>query len=173
LQRLPDVIACRPAKVIVWVGGNDVLALVSSKVRRFFGLWKRLPRDPSPDWFHENLSEIARGLKREAEEEIGLCSLPPMGEAPDSDDTFQRELNRRIEEYSAIIAAVTDEEGCGYISRSMRRSQRQFAPRPARPSQLSTSFHSTAMPFACWCCGRARTMSHAEMAGSFTPTACT
>ena len=36
LQRLPDVLACRPGKVIVWVGGNDVLTLASRKVRRFF-----------------------------------------------------------------------------------------------------------------------------------------
>jgi lysophospholipase L1-like esterase len=29
LQRLPDVLACRPKIVVVWIGGNDVLALVS------------------------------------------------------------------------------------------------------------------------------------------------
>jgi lysophospholipase L1-like esterase len=115
LQRLPDLLACRPGKVIVWVGGNDVLALVSRKVRRLFTLWKRLPGTPSPDWFHENLTEIARSLKRETAADIGLCSLPPIGEAPDSDDPFQSELNRRIEEYSAIVVAVAHEERCGYI----------------------------------------------------------
>lgn len=36
LQRLPDVRACRPEKVVVWVGANDVLAHVSPKVRWFF-----------------------------------------------------------------------------------------------------------------------------------------
>jgi lysophospholipase L1-like esterase len=115
LQRLPEVVACRPSKVIVWVGGNDVLALVSRKVRRFFAFWKRLPRTPSPDWFRESLVELVRRLKRETAADIGLCSLPPMGEAPDSDDPFQSELNRRIEEYSAIVAAVAHQERCGYI----------------------------------------------------------
>jgi lysophospholipase L1-like esterase len=115
LQRLPDVLACRPGKVIVWVGGNDVLALVSRKVRRLFTFWKRLPRTPSPEWFHENLAEIACRLKRETSADIGLCSLPPIGEAPDSEDPFQTELNRRIEEYSAIVAAVAHKERCGYI----------------------------------------------------------
>jgi lysophospholipase L1-like esterase len=114
-QRLPDVLACRPGKVIVWVGGNDVLALVSRKVRRCFTAWKRLPRLPSPDWFRENLAEIAHRLKRETAADIGLCSLPPIGEAPDSDGQFQGELNRRIEEYSAIVAAVAREERCFYI----------------------------------------------------------
>jgi lysophospholipase L1-like esterase len=115
LQRLPDVLACRPGKVIVWVGGNDVLTLVSNKVRRLFTFWKRLPRTPSPAWFHENLTEIVLRLKRETSADIGLCSLPPIGEAPDSDDPFQSELNRRIEEYSAIVAAVAHQERCGYI----------------------------------------------------------
>lgn len=118
LQRLPDVLACRPCKVVVWVGGNDVLALVSCKARRFFALSKRLSTDPSPDWFRENLAEIARRLKRESESEadIGLCSLCPIGEALDSDDPFQSELNLRVEEYSAIVAAVANEERCSYIS---------------------------------------------------------
>lgn len=115
LQRLPEALACRPAKVIVWVGGNDVLALVSRKVRRFFSLWKHLPRDPSPDWFHETLAEIARRLKSETTADIGLCSLPPIGEAPGSDDPFQSALNRQIEQYSTIIATVAREEGCSYI----------------------------------------------------------
>jgi len=171
LQRLPEVLACRPAKVIVWVGGNDVLALVSRKVRRFFSLWKRLPRDPSPDWFHDSLAKITRRLKSETTADIGLCSLPPIGEAPDSDDPFQSALNRRIEQYSAIIATVAARKAVP-ISRSTRRSPRQFAPRPAGPSRPSTFFPSTAMPFACWCCGRAPTRSRAAMAGCFTPTAC-
>ncbi|WP_434721401.1 SGNH/GDSL hydrolase family protein [Mesorhizobium sp. RIZ17] len=116
LQRLPDVVACRPHKVVVWVGGNDVLAVVSSKARRFFALSKRLPCSPSPDWYRENLVEIARRLKRETEAEVGLCSLCPIGEALDSDDPFQSELNRRVEEYSGIVASVADEERCVYIS---------------------------------------------------------
>jgi lysophospholipase L1-like esterase len=115
LQRLPDVLVCRPSKVVVWVGGNDVLALVSSKAARFFALSKRLPCNPSPDWFRENLAEIARRLKRETEADIGLCSLCPIGEALDSNDPFQSELNRCVKEYSTIIATVADEERCGYI----------------------------------------------------------
>jgi lysophospholipase L1-like esterase len=115
LRRLPDVVACRPTHVVVWVGGNDVLALVSGKARRFFAWSKHLPSDPSPAWFRENLAEIAGRLKRETEAEIGLCSLCPIGEDLDSNDPFQRELNLSINEYSEIVAAVANEERCGYI----------------------------------------------------------
>jgi lysophospholipase L1-like esterase len=115
LQRLADLLACRPHKVIVWIGGNDVLALVSKKVRRFFSIAKHLPRDPSPDWFRESLAAIILRLRNETEADIGLCSLPPIGEDPHSTDPFQSELNRRIKEYSTTVAAMASEEGCRYI----------------------------------------------------------
>ena len=41
LQRLPQVIGSNPRKVVVLIGANDVLALVSAKVRRFYRLAKK------------------------------------------------------------------------------------------------------------------------------------
>jgi lysophospholipase L1-like esterase len=116
LQRLPDVLSCRPEKVVVWVGANDVLALVSRKVRRFFRIWKHLPSEPSPEWFRENLRAIARRIKAETSATVALCSLPPIGEDPVSVNLFQSELNRRIGEYSATIEEIGRDEDIGYIA---------------------------------------------------------
>jgi lysophospholipase L1-like esterase len=116
LQRLSGVIRSCSKKVVVLIGGNDVLALVSSKARRFFRLAKRLPRDPSPEWFRENLQAIASRAKAETSAAIALCSLPPIGEDPMSTNPFQSELNRRIEEFSAIIKGIAQEEGTEYIA---------------------------------------------------------
>jgi hypothetical protein len=113
LERLSDVIASDPKKVVVFTGGNDVLALVSTKARRFFRVSKRLPRDPSPDWFRENLQGIIRRLKAETMASIALCSLPPIGEDPASANPFQSELNRRIEEFSVIIRVSSCVFGMG------------------------------------------------------------
>jgi len=77
LQRLPQVLACRPAIIVVWVGGNDVLASVSAKVGKFFRFWKRLPVEPSPEWFGENIRRIASRLKQETSARVALCSLSP------------------------------------------------------------------------------------------------
>jgi lysophospholipase L1-like esterase len=101
---------------VVLIGGNDVLALVSTKAERFFRLSKRLPRDPSPEWFRENLQAIASRAKAETSAAIALCSLPPIGEDPMSTDPFQSELNRRIEEFSAIVRRIAQEEGTDYIA---------------------------------------------------------
>ena len=97
------------------IGGNDVLALVSQTARRFFRLAKHLPTEPSPKWFRENLRAIAQRLKTKLPAAIVLCSLPPIGEDPASADPFQRELNRRIEEYSASIREIAREESVGYL----------------------------------------------------------
>src|ERR1700758_1470064 len=65
LERLPALLALHPQKAVVWVGSNDVLALVSTKVKRFFQFSKNLPANPSPEWFRENLQAITRRLKSE------------------------------------------------------------------------------------------------------------
>lgn len=116
LQRLPDVLACRPQIVVVWVGGNDVLALVSTKVRRFFRIFKHLPAEPSLRWFRENLGEIVRRLKATGSVQVALCSLPPIGEDLSSENPFQNRLNRRVAEYSAIIKEIAREEDVGYVA---------------------------------------------------------
>jgi lysophospholipase L1-like esterase len=115
LQRLPEVIACSPDKVIVWLGANDVLARVSPKVRRVFSVTKHLPGAPTPQLFGESLTEIAHRLRSTTRAVVGLCSLVPIGENLESTNPFQGALNRCIEEYSTVIAAVANETRCSYV----------------------------------------------------------
>ena len=109
------MVACQPQKIIIFVGGNDALALVSRTARRFFRVFKRLPCEPTPEWFRTNLHAIVRRSKAETSAEIALCSLLPIGEDPASTNPFQSELNRRIEEFSAAIRDIAFEEDVGYI----------------------------------------------------------
>jgi lysophospholipase L1-like esterase len=115
LQRLSRVLASHPGMVIVWIGANDALASVSKKMRRFFRVSKHLPVDPCPGWFAENVRGIAFRLKQEIPAKIALCSLAPIGEDLSSTNPFQSELNRRVEEYSAIIRAAALDHGVHYI----------------------------------------------------------
>lgn len=115
LQRLPQVIASRPEKVVVWIGANDVLAQVSAKVKRFFRLSKHLPVEPSPEWFRDNICAIVHRLKVETTACVALCSLPPIGEDPTSSVAFQNTLNRCIAEYSETIRDIALKENIGYI----------------------------------------------------------
>jgi lysophospholipase L1-like esterase len=136
LQRLPEVLACQPDKIVVWVGANDVFALVSKKVRRFFQVSKRLPNEPSPEWFRENLRAIVRRLKAETSAAVGLCSLPPIGEDSVSTDPLQGEINRRIDEYSATIKLIAQEEDVDYLP----AHEAVLAQIVAEPGRAFTSF---------------------------------
>jgi GDSL-like Lipase/Acylhydrolase family len=115
LRRVPDVIAAAPDKVIVWVGGADVLASVSPKARRLLAWARRPSPPPTPFSFHEDLSSIVRRLKMGTGAAVAVCSLAPIGEDPAPANTFQRELNRCVAEYSAIVAHVARTERCAYI----------------------------------------------------------
>lgn len=115
LQRIPELLNCHPDKAVVWVGGNDVLAQVFPHVRRYFSILKRLPRVPNTTWFRECLLDLVMRLKTESSASIGLCSLAPFGEDPNSTDPCQAALTRWVAEYSAIAHEIALSEGCVYI----------------------------------------------------------
>jgi lysophospholipase L1-like esterase len=115
VRRLPDAIAAAPDKVIIWVGANDVLAGVSPKARWLLSLKTRRPEAPTPFGFKESLSSVVRRLKMGTEAAIAVCSLAPIGEDPEPVNGFQLELNRRVAEYSAIVAHVARVERCAYL----------------------------------------------------------
>ncbi len=115
LERLPDIINCHPDYVIILLGDNDVLALISKKHYQFVRLTKHLPSQPSLEWYRETMQAIVRRLKSETKAAIVLCSLIPIGEDPSSSNPFQAEANRRIEEYSAILKDIAREEAVSYL----------------------------------------------------------
>ncbi len=49
LQRVSEVVSSRPDKVVVLVGGNDVLARASAKARRFYRIFKGISAEPSAE----------------------------------------------------------------------------------------------------------------------------
>lgn len=116
LQRLPAVIACHPDKVVVLIGANDALTMVFANARRVLAGWmKRLPKEPSVEWFRECLHAIVDRLKRESTAQIALSSLGPIGEDPGSSNPVQRMLNERIAELSGIIRETATSNQLAYI----------------------------------------------------------
>jgi lysophospholipase L1-like esterase len=116
VERVPDLIAAAPDKIIVSLGVNDVLVGVLPRARRPSWLATRQADPPTPFSFHENLSTIVRRLKMGTEAQVALCSLSPIGEDPEPAAGLQLALNQRIAEYSAIVAHVARAEHCAYIA---------------------------------------------------------
>ena len=131
LKRLPAVIQCRPDKVVVLIGANDVLTAIFPNARRLLGTWKRLPQAPSAAWYEENLRQIARRLKSETTARVALSSLAVIGEDPPATDLAQQEVNQRTEQYSAIVKRIAGEEGVCYLP-FYERMDEQIAACPGR-----------------------------------------
>lgn len=137
LQRLPDVVACKPDKVVIIIGSNDVLALVFKNLRRFFSVWKRMPNEVSPGNFRENLEAIVNSIKGATSARIGLTSLAQIGEDPNPTNPIQKELNIRIEQFNKIIKEVADARGGGYIPFYERLHEQIII----SPGRAFTGFH--------------------------------
>ncbi|OBI81360.1 SGNH/GDSL hydrolase family protein [Mycobacterium sp. 1245805.9] len=113
--RLDGVIACRPDRVIVLIGSNDIMASVFPNFRRFVRITKGIRDEPTPERFDENLAAIARRLQRETHARIALSSLAPVGEAPESRHPVQARLNDLFGTYNGIIREAAARESTDYI----------------------------------------------------------
>lgn len=115
LQRVSEVVCSRPDKVVVLVGGNDVLARASAKARRFYRIFKGITAEPSAELYRQNMALLARRLKLGTSAEIALCSLTPIGENLQSAEPFQHRLNQYLAEYSAIVREIALQDGLKYL----------------------------------------------------------
>jgi lysophospholipase L1-like esterase len=112
---LDRVITMRPERVIILIGANDIMATVFPNFRRFVRVSKRFSEEPSPAGFEANLKFIVHKLQRGTNSRIGLSSLAPLGEDPDSHHPVQARLNELIATYNGIIRNVASKERTDYI----------------------------------------------------------
>lgn len=108
LQRLDDVIACAPAQVAILIGTNDVQATLSPEAMVQVRQAKHLPEDPTMDFYAGSLERIVARL-RSSSVEVGLCSLPPIGQ------DLAALVNQRVREANGAISGVCDASGATYL----------------------------------------------------------
>ncbi len=108
LQRLDQIIACRPAQVVVLIGTNDVQATLSPDATRTTRESKHLPEDPSLAWYAACMTEIVTRLQR-AGASVALCSLPPIGQ------DLSAPVNVVVREANAALQRVCDATGAAYL----------------------------------------------------------
>lgn len=109
LDRLDEVIACRPHAVTLLIGGNDV-------------------RDGiAPDEFRRNVDTILGRLRRETSARVAVLSLTPHGERLDS------AANRAQRPYNAALRELAAVHGAAYLP--LRETMAALlARRPGRPA---------------------------------------
>jgi lysophospholipase L1-like esterase len=112
--RLPRVIAAHPDKVVVIIGGNDILTTVFPNLARVLSGWNRI-RQPTTEQFRANLRELVHQLKTLTSAWVAVASLGQVGENPASTDPVQGRLNELYEQYRQIVRQVATDESVYYI----------------------------------------------------------
>jgi lysophospholipase L1-like esterase len=115
VRRIDRLLTLGPERVIILIGTNDIMASVFPNFRRFVRISKRISEEPSPARFEENLNFIVHKLRRWTSGRIGLSSLAPLGEDPNSRHPVQARLNELIATYNAIIRNVASTARTDYI----------------------------------------------------------
>ncbi len=109
LQRLEEIIKCKPDFVTILIGTNDANGTMSEKNAARAVKEMKLPQKPTAEWYRQNLVALCKKLKAETEAKIALLSLPPIGEEINS------EAYERTVKFSKIIREVSQAEGVTYL----------------------------------------------------------
>ena len=108
LQRIDQVIACRPAQVVILIGTNDVQAMLSPDATRETRESKHLPEDPSLGWYAVCMHEIVTRVQAGGAS-VALCSLPPIGQ------DLTASVNVIVREANAALHGVCETTGAAYL----------------------------------------------------------
>ncbi|MGA0092545.1 MAG: GDSL-type esterase/lipase family protein, partial [Candidatus Nanopelagicales bacterium] len=108
LQRIDQVIACRPGQVAILIGTNDVQATLTPDATREARESKDLPEDPSIGWYAACMTEIVERLQRSGSS-VAVCSLPPIGQDLDAP------VNAVVREANAAIGGLCARTGAAYL----------------------------------------------------------
>ena len=108
LQRIDQIIACRPSHVIILIGTNDVQATLSPDATRTTRESKHLPEDPALGWYAACMTEIVTRVQG-AGASVALCSLPPIGQ------DLAAPVNVIVREANAALQRVCDATGAAYL----------------------------------------------------------
>ncbi len=108
LQRIDQVIACRPAQVVILIGTNDVQAALTPDATRETRTSKHLPEDPSLGWYAACIKEIVTRLHT-AGASVALCSLPPIGQ------DLAAPVNIVVREANAELRRICEATGATYL----------------------------------------------------------
>ncbi len=109
LQRLDDIIACKPDFAVILVGLNDASAKIAPELaRKNINLAEQLEK-PSLLVYEKNLALIVSRLKAETSANIGLLSLPVAGE-----NLFSK-ANKEIDQYNEVIKKIAETSNVSYL----------------------------------------------------------
>jgi lysophospholipase L1-like esterase len=80
-ERLNKALGCHPDFILLWIGTNDVRAIYKRSWAKEVVRTNHLPQEPTLEQLERNLKNILDFIRQSSPMvQIGICTLPPMGE---------------------------------------------------------------------------------------------
>jgi hypothetical protein len=135
LQRIDDVIACKPNFITILIGTNDVNSTMGKIMEKRYQNLGRVSKDISPNFedFKKNYIEIILQLKTKTQAIIAVMSLPVLGE------DLAHEANQKADKYSEFVKQLATAEQLIYLP--VREKQKDFLQN--NPQPLKHTFEKT------------------------------
>lgn len=120
MQRIDDIVACKPAIATILIGTNDVISSMGEARLKHYWAFGRLPKGQrtSLEFYKENLAMIVEKLKTVPGIKIYLFSVPVLGE------DLVSEANQKTMAYGAAAKELAESEGLHYLP--LNESMREY-----------------------------------------------
>lgn len=105
VDRLDQVVACRPDAVTLLIGTNDVQATQSEKMEHMFRRQKGLRSVPTLAHYRSAVSEILENVRTRTRASVAVLEIPMLGE------NLGSEMNVRVDEYNRALRTLVHEQG--------------------------------------------------------------
>ncbi len=126
LQRIEEVILCKPDYVTILIGANDIRASWDEQHRDWAVRVMDLPEMPTKENYQKNIRKIVQRLKKDTQAKVALLSPPPIGQDP------SHQLFIKAKEYSDLVRDVAQQERVFYLP--LNENMSRYLQR-ARPKQ--------------------------------------
>ncbi len=110
LIRINEIVACNPDYITIMIGTNDAHREMKLYEDTRFTKGLNLPREPTKDWYEENLLKIISILQEKTNAKIAICSIPPIGE------NISHPIFKQSIEYSKLIKKIAEKKDLVYLS---------------------------------------------------------
>jgi len=109
-ERLKPILKCRPDLAILMIGSNDSIGSFDESSGKGYKKNNKLPEIPTFDAYTKLLSKLIDRLSEIPK--IALCTLPPIGEYPDS------AINQHIGKFNDFIRRAAGEKNISVLDAS-------------------------------------------------------
>ncbi len=135
LRRINDVVATQPSYVTLLIGANDLNAAMDARALKTYRQLKKISATEIPnfDTFCANYKQIIDQLKTQTNAQIGVCSIPIIGE------DLAHQINLNADRYSAFLKDLCAQQQLTYLP--VREAMKDYLKH--NPKKMGTSYAKT------------------------------